>query len=117
MANLISCNKLSPADSVIALIDATEKKLYDATSIEEMQQIQYELLDNITNTLNAEHDGYRFVDLFVFKGKLSIQKNVMYYVQIAFFVLAMSGLLSEYILTPAVSFVYSLLCQPIGLII
>jgi Zn-dependent protease len=40
-------------------------------------------------------DGYRFLDMFVFKGKLALDRNMMYIIQIGFLVLCMSGLLSN----------------------
>lgn len=61
-------------------------------------------------------DGYRFLDMFVFKGRLSIQQNTMFIIQIAFFVLLMSGLLTN-ALSTAIGYVNSLICQVIGLII
>ena len=44
-------------------------------------------------------DGYRFLDMFVFKGKLAMERNVMQIVQIAFLVICMSGILSQFLTT------------------
>ena len=44
-------------------------------------------------------DGYRFLDMFVFKGKLAMERNIMNMIQIAFLVICMSGILSSFLTT------------------
>ncbi len=55
-----SCGNPSPTESVIKLIEETESQLYETSSIEEMGQMQFDLLDNITDYLDREQNGYRF---------------------------------------------------------
>ena len=40
-------------------------------------------------------DGYRFLDMFVFKEKLAMERNMMYVIQIVFFVICLSGVLGK----------------------
>lgn len=40
-------------------------------------------------------DGYRFLDMFVFKGKLMISQRTAYYMSIGFMVILLSGLLDN----------------------
>jgi Zn-dependent protease len=42
-------------------------------------------------------DGYRFLDMFVFKGRLAMERSTMNIIQIAFLVICMSGLLSNFL--------------------
>ena len=42
-------------------------------------------------------DGYRFLDMFVFKGKLAMERGMMNIIQIAFLVICMSGILSNFL--------------------
>ena len=44
-------------------------------------------------------DGYRFLDMFVFKGRLAMERNTMNIIQIAFLVICMSGILSRFLTT------------------
>ena len=44
-------------------------------------------------------DGYRFLDMFVFKGRLAMEQSVMHIIQIAFLVICMSGILSSFLTT------------------
>lgn len=44
-------------------------------------------------------DGYRFIDQFAFKGRLSLNPQTMMYIHIAFLVICMSGLLSGLLTT------------------
>ncbi len=44
-------------------------------------------------------DGYRFLDMFVFKGKLAMERSMMNVIQIAFLVICMSGVLSSLLST------------------
>lgn len=44
-------------------------------------------------------DGYRFLDMFVFKGKLAMERNMMNIIQIAFLVICMSGVLTSVLST------------------
>ena len=44
-------------------------------------------------------DGYRFLDMFVFKGRLAMERNTMFMIQIAFLVICMSGILSSFLTT------------------
>ena len=44
-------------------------------------------------------DGYRFLDMFVFKGRLSLERSVMNIIQIAFLVICVSGVLSTLLTT------------------
>ena len=60
LTTVFSCTKQSPADGIVKLIDETENNLYETSSIEEMGQMQFDLLDNITGYLDREQNGYRF---------------------------------------------------------
>ena len=42
-------------------------------------------------------DGYRFLDMFVFKGKLAMERSMMNTIQIIFLVVCMSGILSDFL--------------------
>ena len=44
-------------------------------------------------------DGYRFLDMFVFKGKLAMDPRMMQIIQIGFLVVCMTGLLSGLLTT------------------
>ena len=44
-------------------------------------------------------DGYRFLDMFVFKGRLAMERNTMNIIQIAFLIICMSGILSRFLTT------------------
>jgi Zn-dependent protease len=44
-------------------------------------------------------DGYRFLDMFVFKGKLAMEPRMMYFIQIGFLVICMTGVLSGFLTT------------------
>ena len=44
-------------------------------------------------------DGYRFLDMFVFKGRLAMERSMMNVIQIAFLVICMSGVLSNLLST------------------
>ena len=44
-------------------------------------------------------DGYRFLDMFVFKGKLTMEKNTMYIVQFVFLAICVTGVLSGLLTT------------------
>ena len=44
-------------------------------------------------------DGYRFLDQFVFKGRLAMNQQTMFYIQIGFLIICMSGLLSGLLTT------------------
>ena len=44
-------------------------------------------------------DGYRFLDMFVFKGRLAMERSMMNIIQIAFLVICMSGVLSNLLST------------------
>ena len=59
---LFSCGSHSPNVNVIKIIEGTEKHLYETSSLEELEKMHYDLLDNIKNYLDNEHDGYRYVD-------------------------------------------------------
>jgi hypothetical protein len=59
---LSSCAKKSPSENIVEIIDATESNLFKTESIEEMQQIQFDMLDKITGYLDSEHNGYRYVE-------------------------------------------------------
>lgn len=62
-------------------------------------------------------DGYRFLDMLVFKGKLAIDKNMMYILQMVFFVVCMSGLVGDYILQPLNKAIFSFISSSLALII
>ena len=40
-------------------------------------------------------DGYRFLDMFVFKGRLALDRSVVMVIQIVFFAICLSGILSN----------------------
>lgn len=61
-------------------------------------------------------DGYRFLDQFVFKGRLSMDMQTMRYIQIAFLLICISGLLTGF-LTTVNSAVMGWLTSAISLII
>lgn len=61
-------------------------------------------------------DGFKFVDMFIFRGRISIQRNIMFYIQIGFFVILMSGFLSGFLST-VIGGVYGALCQVCKVII
>ena len=61
-------------------------------------------------------DGYRFLDMFVFKGKLALDPNIMRIIQIAFLAICISGILSS-TLTMVNGTVFSFLSGLIGQII
>ena len=44
-------------------------------------------------------DGYRFLDMFVFKGRLAMERSTMNIIQIGFLVICMSGILSNFLST------------------
>ena len=44
-------------------------------------------------------DGYRFLDMFVFKGRLALERGMMNIIQIVFLVICMSGVLSRALTT------------------
>lgn len=44
-------------------------------------------------------DGYRFLDMFVFRGKLMMDRNMMNIIQIVFLVICLSGILSGFLST------------------
>ena len=60
LTTILSCTKPSPADGIVKLIDETENNLYETSSIEEMGQMHFDLLDTITDFLDREQNGYRF---------------------------------------------------------
>lgn len=59
---LSSCINTSPSESIINVIDTVEKKLYSTQSLKEMEEMQYDMLRQITDCLDAKHNGYRYVD-------------------------------------------------------
>ena len=59
---LSSCMNTSPSESIINVIDTVEKKLYSTNSLKEMEEMHYEMLRQITDCLNSNHKGYRFVE-------------------------------------------------------
>ena len=61
-------------------------------------------------------DGYRFLDMFVFKGRLAMERSIMYTVQIVFFVVCLSGILGN-LLATVNGTVFGLLCNCIGIIV
>jgi Zn-dependent protease len=40
-------------------------------------------------------DGYRFLDMFVFKGRLALERQTMNIIQIVFLAICISGVLSR----------------------
>ena len=44
-------------------------------------------------------DGYRFLDMFVFRGKLAMDQRTMYFIQIGFLIVCMTGVLSGLLTT------------------
>lgn len=59
---LLSCSFQSPNVNLIKIIEGTEKHLYETSSIEELEKMHYDLIENIQNYLDNEHNGYRYVD-------------------------------------------------------
>lgn len=59
---LSSCINTSPSESIINVIDTVEKKLYSTKSLKEMEEMQYDMLRQITDCLNSNHNGYRFAE-------------------------------------------------------
>lgn len=59
---VISCGKTSPTDNMNAIIDTTEHKLFKTNSAEELQEIQFEMLNTMTTCLDKECNGYRFAE-------------------------------------------------------
>ena len=57
-----SCATKTPVDGVIELIESAQTKLFNASSPEEIEEIQYDLLSQITAHLDAKHNGYRFIE-------------------------------------------------------
>lgn len=60
LTTILSCTKPSLADGIVKLIDETENNLFETSSIEEMGQMHFDLLDTITDYLDREQNGYRF---------------------------------------------------------
>ena len=60
--SLSSYGRPSPYDDIASIITATENKLYHAKSFEEIENLQYELLRNMTKCLDTKHKGYRYVE-------------------------------------------------------
>lgn len=54
--------KTSPYDDIANVITSIENKLHHAKSFEEIENLQYELLRNMTKCLDAKHKGYRYVE-------------------------------------------------------
>ena len=61
-------------------------------------------------------DGYRFLDMFVFKGKLAMERSMMNIIQIVFLVICMSGILSTF-LTTVNGAVFGFLCSIISVLV
>ena len=61
-------------------------------------------------------DGYRFLDMFVFRGKIFIDQRKAYIIQIIFMVLLFTGLLNGFLST-IIGSAYSFFSQLIGIII
>ena len=61
-------------------------------------------------------DGYRFLDMFVFKGKLAMERSMMNIIQIVFLVICMSGILSTF-LTTVNGAVFGFLCRIISVLV
>lgn len=59
---LSSCINTSPSESIINVIDMVEKKLHSTKSLKEMEEMQYNMLRQITDCLNSNHNGYRFAE-------------------------------------------------------
>lgn len=57
-----SCKQTSPSESIINVIDSVENNLYSTKSLKEVEEIQYDMLRQITDCLNSNHNGYRFVE-------------------------------------------------------
>lgn len=57
-----SCTNISPSESIIKIIDTTEKQLYTTSSIKDMEEIQYAMLRQITDCLDSKYNGYRFIE-------------------------------------------------------
>ncbi len=61
-------------------------------------------------------DGYRFLDMFVFRGKLAMERSMMNMIQIAFLIICMSGILSNLLYTVN-QFIFGYLSSTIAVII
>lgn len=61
-------------------------------------------------------DGFRLVDMFIFKGRLALDRSVVNIIQMVFFVVCFSGLLSG-VLGTVNSFVFEQLCNVVSVII
>ena len=61
-------------------------------------------------------DGYRFLDMFVFRGKLAMDPGTINMIQIGFMVILLSGVLTGFLGT-ANKAVFGLLCNLISIII
>ena len=61
-------------------------------------------------------DGYRFLDMFVFKGNLAMNRSIMNVVQIVFLIVLLSGGLTN-LLFEANKFVFGILCDVISLMV
>jgi len=60
--SISSYGSSTPYDDIVCVITATENKLYHAKSFKEIENLQFELLHNMTKCLDTNHKGYRFVD-------------------------------------------------------
>jgi len=58
----MSCSKTSPTEDVMGIIEATEDKLHNAETLDRVSDMQFTMLDDITECLDAKHNGYRYVD-------------------------------------------------------
>lgn len=61
-------------------------------------------------------DGYRFLDMFVFKGKLAMDQRTMYFIQIGFLIVCMTGVLSG-LLTTVNGAVYGFFSKIMGALV
>lgn len=57
-----SCAKKTPSDSIMKIIESAEGNLYETASLEEMEEMQFSLLSQITKCLDAQFNGYRYTE-------------------------------------------------------
>ena len=51
-----------PNDGMMRIIDETEDKLYDMTSLDEMEQCLFDMLHDMTTALDGDYNGHRYAE-------------------------------------------------------
>lgn len=59
---IASCSPNSPNVNIIKIIDGTEQHLFETSSLDELKKMHFDMLDNIKNYLDNEHNGYRYIE-------------------------------------------------------